>query len=596
MAKGILKIKVLGDASGLDKTLGGVTGNLGKLATVAAGAFAGAKMVSFFKDAVSGASDLEESASKVGVVFGDQARAVKDFASTAATSMGMSEATALEAAGTFGNLMVSLGMTGQEAAGMSTDMVQLAADLGSFNNVPTEEALDAIRSGLVGETEPLKRFGVNMNEATLKAKAMELGLYDGKGALDANAKAQAAYALILDQTKTAQGDFARTSDGMANSQKIISAGFEDMKADVGTALMPVIMQFINMIKDNMPTIVSIFQSVGKVIGAIAPIIGILLPPLGELLGLIAKLASYLIDKVAVAITWLIEDAWPSIRDFFTVKLPKAISEGIDKLYEWIVQPFVDLWTDDLEPWFTETWEAIKTFFTETLPENIKEGIDKLYEWIVQPFVDLWNDHLGPWFSGTWGKIRTFFTETLPSNISAGLSQLWDWMTSPFIAAWTDHLKPWFDDTWVKIKNLFTRIPTYVSDGLATLWEKFTGPFRTAWNWINEHIVKPAKAFFNWLAGKQSNTTFGESGGHVNPSGRGGGVGTFAHGGLIPGSGPIPITAHGGEYVLTKGDTDLMKRLVAAVERGGTGGPNIFQISGNDGVAIGKEIVAALGGM
>jgi hypothetical protein len=79
-------------------------------------------------------------------------------------------------------------------------------------------------------------------------------------------------------------------------------------------------------------------------------------------------------------------------------------------------------------------------------------------------------------------------------------------------------------------------------------------------------------------------------------GRYSGGGTFAHGGLIPGSGPIPITAHGGEYVLTKGDTDLMKRLVAAVERGGTGGPNIFQISGNDGVAIGKEIVAALGGM
>ena len=165
-----------------------------------------------------------------------------DWASTSATAIGQSQQQALEAAGTFGNLFTALKIGGPAAATMSTSLVNLAGDLASFNNVSPQEALDALRSGLTGETEPLKRFGVNMNEATLKAKAMELGISKGTGVLDPAAKAQAAYALIMEQTTTAQGDFARTSDGLANQQRIMAAQFENTKANLGTALLPVMTQ------------------------------------------------------------------------------------------------------------------------------------------------------------------------------------------------------------------------------------------------------------------------------------------------------------------------------------------------------------------
>jgi hypothetical protein len=184
---------------------------------------------------------MAESLSKSRVVFGQASKGVEQFGKTAAESMGLSERAAVEAAASFGNLFVTLKLGAKPAAEMSKTLVRLAGDLASFNNVPIEDALLALRSGLVGETEPLRRFGVNLNEATLKAKALEMGLGDGKAVLDANAKAQAAYALILEQTTTAQGDFARTSDGLANSQRILKAKLEDAKAAIGRGFLPVVL-------------------------------------------------------------------------------------------------------------------------------------------------------------------------------------------------------------------------------------------------------------------------------------------------------------------------------------------------------------------
>jgi hypothetical protein len=106
---------------------------------------------------------------------------------------------------------------------MSTSMVGLASDLASFNNTDPAEALEALRAGLTGETEPLKRYGINLNDATLKAEAMRLGLDTTGSTLSANTKAQAAYSLIMQQSSLAQGDFARTSAGLANQQRIMSS-------------------------------------------------------------------------------------------------------------------------------------------------------------------------------------------------------------------------------------------------------------------------------------------------------------------------------------------------------------------------------------
>lgn len=259
-----------------------IDGKLPGVAKKAAGffaaAFAAVKIGGFLIDAVGQASDLSESASKVGVVFGDAAGSVRDFASDAATALGVSQAEALGAAGTFGNLLRSVGLAEDASADMSTSMISLAGDLASFNNTDPAVALDALRSGLLGETEPLKAFGVNMNEATLQAKALALGLSDGKEPLDSNAKAQAAYALIMEQTSLAQGDFARTSGGLANQQRILAAQFLDVKANVGGLLAPLSAVFLQMITGTViPAVLRLTENLpalGDAVGRVGEVFGI----------------------------------------------------------------------------------------------------------------------------------------------------------------------------------------------------------------------------------------------------------------------------------------------------------------------------------
>lgn len=225
---------------GAQETLDGLA-KIGKgvlTAGMVAGGAAIAAVGGLLATTIGPASDLNETVSKVGVVFGKEADNVLTFGENSASALGMSTNAALAAAGTYGNLFRAMGIGEKTSAEMSTSLVQLAADLASFNNASPEDALDALRSGLAGETEPLKRFGINLNDATLKAKALQMGLYDGKGVLDASARAQAAYALIMEQTSLAQGDFARTSGGLANQQRILAANMENLRARVGTSLLP----------------------------------------------------------------------------------------------------------------------------------------------------------------------------------------------------------------------------------------------------------------------------------------------------------------------------------------------------------------------
>jgi hypothetical protein len=227
------------------------------------GAAAAAVAAVVGKKFVDAGSALEESQSKVGVVFGQSAGMVREFAKTAAASLGISQQAALEAAGTYGNLFQAFGIGREKATDMSTTLVTLAADLASFNNTNIEDALQALRSGLSGETEPLKRFGVALNDVRLKEVAFTMGLYDGSGALSVSAKAQAAYQLILKDTSLAQGDFARTSDGAANQQRILIASFKDVQAEIGTALLPVFKEIVSFIQDQiLPRVQAFADAIG----------------------------------------------------------------------------------------------------------------------------------------------------------------------------------------------------------------------------------------------------------------------------------------------------------------------------------------------
>lgn len=246
-------VKGMSDANKETLSFGDKLGDFAKKAGVAlaaVGAAAGAMAIKIGKDAVAAASDLAESTSKVGVIFGDASEEIKKFAAQAATSLGQTRIQAQNAASTFATFGKAAGLTGKDLASFSTEFVTLASDIASFNNTSVDQAINALGAALRGESEPIRAYGVLLNDATLKAKAMEMGLYDGKGALDAQTKVLAAHQVVLAQTKDAQGDFARTADGMANSQKILTARLEEAKITLGEALLPVALNVVNFFNDK----------------------------------------------------------------------------------------------------------------------------------------------------------------------------------------------------------------------------------------------------------------------------------------------------------------------------------------------------------
>jgi hypothetical protein len=252
-----LKLSLLADVqkflAGMDKAEKGTKGLNSTISTqskqmaksfavvgIAAAAFA----TKIGLDAVQAASDLNEEVSKSEVIFGDVADEIQAFSKTADRSLGISQTEALKAASTFATFGKAAGLTGVDLSKFSKRATTLASDLASFYNTNAEDAINAIGSALRGESEPIRKYGVLLDDATLKAKAMEMGLYDGKGALDVQAKSLAAYEVILDQTTDAQGDFSRTSDGLAGQQKILTAQLENLKTTMGKNLLPVMQNVV----------------------------------------------------------------------------------------------------------------------------------------------------------------------------------------------------------------------------------------------------------------------------------------------------------------------------------------------------------------
>jgi hypothetical protein len=200
-----------------------------------------ASTVDFMGDSISKASDLNETMAKSGKVFGDQADEVEAWGDTTADTLGLSKQSAIAAAAGFGDLFNKMDETKGASLQMSTGLVKLSADLASFHSLAggSTEALEKLRAGLAGEAEPLRSVGVFLSEAKVQAKAAALGFKEVNGRFTEGAKIAARYALIMEETASAQGDFADTSDELANTQRRANAALEDAQAQLGQKLIPI---------------------------------------------------------------------------------------------------------------------------------------------------------------------------------------------------------------------------------------------------------------------------------------------------------------------------------------------------------------------
>ena len=383
--------KGLNDATDAFGRFGRKVGDIGKKAAAGLAAI-GVAAVAGAGKAINLASDFAESQAKIGEIFGANAVAIEAFAATAATSLGQSKQEVLDAAGTFGIFGDAAGLGGQDLVNFSNDFTTLASDLASFNNTSPQEAIEAIGSALRGESEPLRKYGVMLDDAALKAEALAQGIYNGKGPLTQQQKILASTAVIFKKTTKAQGDFARTSDGLANRTRVMKAQLSNAAVTIGTALLPLALKMADFFATRVIPVVEKLSNVFSKDGlsGILDLIKGQLPKLSEAFSAlfdwikttgIPKFLEFMGKMGNALVDWIgqrIKPALEKLGEFVVAVAEWLIETGLpalgEKLLEW-GNAFVD-W---IKPLIKPALAAFGTFITKIASWLLETGLPKLLE-------------------------------------------------------------------------------------------------------------------------------------------------------------------------------------------------------------------------
>ena len=245
-----------------------------KIAKAIGSAFVVKQVVEFGKAAIGVASDLNEVQNVVDTTFGAEgAIKINEWARNAAEAFGESELQAKQFTSTLGAMFKSMGVSQAATEGMSMSLAGLAGDMASFYNLDPTEAFEKLRSGISGETEPLKQLGINMSVVNLEALAMSMGIKKSYDEMTQAEQATLRYQYIMNATADAQGDFANTSDSLANQQRILQLEIQTLAAEIGQDLMPIAQEVLSTAKDAIEWAIEHKDSLEKLAVAVIGVTG-----------------------------------------------------------------------------------------------------------------------------------------------------------------------------------------------------------------------------------------------------------------------------------------------------------------------------------
>jgi len=343
--------------------------------------FAGASLaISKF---VSTASDANEQMNVIQTSFGKLTPAVEDWARKTGEAVGRSRLDLLDYAGTTQAMLAPMIGSQKAAAGMSTKIAQLAVDIGSFNNVADEEALVALKAGLIGSTEPMRRFGVVMTVAGMEAYALSKGIKASWKDMDEASKVALRYQFIMEKTKLQQGDAAKTADSFANMVKRIQGQFQDLSNDLGQSLLPIAEKVVHVVSD----ILKWFQQLSP---AAKRFVAISIAIAGAMAGVVAAFSgiALLLPSIIAGFSAMAAVAWPVVAIGAALvagiagtilavgMLRKAWDKnflGMREKVKWLVDAHI------------EAWSLIKNIFKILLTD-----IAKAWDWTVNHLISQWN--------------------------------------------------------------------------------------------------------------------------------------------------------------------------------------------------------------
>lgn len=531
MADGSIIIDTLLDPHGLEQGLGSVDKIASKGLKIFTGAVvaAGTALGGLGLAGIKLASDLEEVQNVVDVTFGDNAGIINDWAKAAKNAFGMSELDAKKFNGTMGAMLKSMGLNSEEVLNMSSNMVGLAGDFASFYNLGHEEAFDKIRAGISGETEPLKQLGINMSVANLEAYALAQGIQTAYKDMSQAEQATLRYNYLLSASADAQGDFARTSDSLANQLRIAKLNMQELGSEIGQMLMPVAQEAVTkfnelggQLRESLSS-PEMQESIQKIAEA-----------LGDLIEKIAEVISEWIPKIIEGFAWMVENAdiiAAGIIGIGTAMLTLNVANmilGVVKAFQaakkaeegltvaqWLLNVamaanpigIIIALIVGLIAAVVYLWNTNEGFRDAVIAcwNAIKDAAVAVWEWIVNFFtVDIpnaWNTlmeffkGIPDWFGELWGKvtdkfrewgtnISNFFTETIPtliSNVANWFGEL-PYKIGYKLGETFATVFKWGQDTG---EYLRTNVPIWI-DNVVTFFSQLPGRIAT---WLKETINK-----------------------------------------------------------------------------------------------------------
>ncbi len=369
-------VQIVGDKGKLDKELRGAAkdvegfGKKSSKSLITAGgliktAFAGvaAKAIfSFVGGTISAFSDLNESTNAVEVTMGDASEAILQLSDDAAESVGLSKSQFNDLAVAFSAFVETISEeSGGDFAGTMDDLTTRVSDFASVMNLEVTEAARIFQSALAGETEPIRKFGIDLSAAAVTLEAVETGLVDTASEMTAQDKVLARYSLLMKATEKTAGDFVNTSDDLANATRILSAKWLDAQAVIGEALIPTLEDMFPLFESGIDLAVDWGISFGILTGAIS-----------DVDGAIRKSKSGL-DKEATAIDFLFDA---------TERLRKELSPGLFDTFGTLGGKVLPSAAGAIGKLLDETDNLAETFGltaddADTLRENAEELADEM---------------------------------------------------------------------------------------------------------------------------------------------------------------------------------------------------------------------------
>ncbi len=411
------------------------------------------------------AADLQDAMGAADQIFKDASGSVKAWADGLESYYGIAEGEALTYANTMGAMLQNIGkLSEEEAAHQAQILVQLAGDLAAMFGGTTESAVQALTGALKGNTSMLDNYGMGVNAATIKTKALEMGLHDGKGEMDLAAKQAATLALIMEQTADAQGQAAREAEGASGGMRALTTEIKNLSIDIGEVLLPVLTPLIAKINDivkkfgelspEMQKTIVIVAGLAAAIGPILLLLGGMSSGVGAVIAIVTKLAPVIAGATAAvgglsgAIAFMTGPIGIAVA-----AITGLIAIGVALYKNW----------DDLVLFGKKTWTALQVGWASGM-ESIKKAFSDFGAAIAAKMNEIGSGLIAKWEELKNGIIAK--AEALKSGVSAKWDEIKAGIAEKAAAITSDVIAK-----WEELKNGVIAKVSALKSGVSAKWDE-----------------------------------------------------------------------------------------------------------------------------